>query len=64
MKITSRKFIITMYWLAFGAVCTFMKYDPSTALIVVMGLVSIIYIGGNVVQKFIVPTLGAMKKEQ
>ena len=63
MKITSRKFIITMYWLAFGAVCTSMKYEPSTALVIAMGLVSIIYIGGNVVQKFVVPTLDAIKKE-
>ena len=61
MKITSRKFIITMFWLAFGTVCTFMKYEPSTALVVTMGIVSTIYIGGNVVQKFITPILKEVK---
>lgn len=62
MKITSRKFLITLYWLIYGVVCTILKYEPSIHLTIVMGLVSIIYIGGNVVQKFVIPTLESVKK--
>lgn len=64
MKISSRKFIVTLYWMVLGAgfvlaaIIAGVKIPED--LIMWIGIVSCVYIGGNVVQKFVIPIVEAL----
>lgn len=64
MKITNRKFLITIYWMLLGAGFVVAAIVGDTEipenLIMWLGIVSCVYIGGNVVQKFIIPIVEAL----
>lgn len=61
MKIASRKFFITIYWMVLGLGFIIGSILGDTAipvdLITWIGIVSCMYIGGNVLQKFVLPIL-------
>ena len=64
MKMASRKFFITIYWMALGAGFILASILGGAKipedLIMWLGIVSCVYIGGNVVQKFVIPVVEAI----
>lgn len=52
-KFASRKFQVYLTWLAFAVACMFFEGLPKDIIFQFFGFVSVIYIGGNVAQKYI-----------
>lgn len=52
-KLKSRKFIVWLVWLIIAGVSLFKNELPKETIFQFFGYVSIIYIGGNVAQKYI-----------
>lgn len=63
MKINSRKFFVWVVWLIFAILAVVFK-QITESLILWFGIVSCMYIGGNVVQKFVEPILSAFIKKE
>lgn len=52
-KIQSRKFLVWLVWLAFAVLTTKYTELPKEQIFQFFGYVSLIYIGGNVAQKWL-----------
>lgn len=52
-KLKSRKFIVWLVWLIIAGVSLFKNELPKETIFQFFGYVSVIYIGGNVAQKYI-----------
>lgn len=62
MKITSRKFLAWLAWLLLVVASFIFTKTVNDTLIGWFGVVTVIYIGGNVAQKFFLGKMGVLGK--